>query len=199
MIGLNRSRDTIKDRSYPRRLASTGDILQAISFMRHPQFFGAFFVPNTHIDTSVHTKWIELNVLNKLARFSTAKRIALILKALSENRACPRAAEKCMCMFSLQMDVFVCPCCRISRDPLCLDIPLRQLSSNLTDLAELFSVCFSISLAPTKMNLLAWRGVIVHLKNPTQSFTQILLQTVQPVALLPFAGTGRKFVNEMHH
>ena len=49
------------------------------------------------------------------------------------------------------------------------------------------------------MNLLAWRGIIVHLKNQTQSFTQILLQTVQPVALLPFAGTGRKFVNEMHH
>lgn len=56
-----------------------------------------------------------------------------------------------------------CPCkwmflfiraATFSRDPLCLDIPFRQLSFDLTDIAMLFSVCFSNSLAPTKMNRL---------------------------------------------
>lgn len=53
-------------------------------------------------------------------------------------------ANGCFCLFVLQH----------FGDPLCLDIPLRQLSFDLSDLAMLFSVCFSNSLAPTKMNLL---------------------------------------------
>ena len=44
--------------------------------------FSAFFVVNTCIDTPVHIKLLELNVLNKLARFYTAKRIALTLKSV---------------------------------------------------------------------------------------------------------------------
>ena len=56
-----------------------------------------------------------------------------------------------------------CPCkwmflfiraAAFSRDPLCLDILFRLLSFDLSDIAMLFSVCFSNSLAPTKMNRL---------------------------------------------
>lgn len=107
--------------------------------------------------------------------------------------ACFRCSCPCKWMF-----LFI-RAAAFSRDPLCPNIPLRQLSLDLSDLAMLFSVCFSNTLAPTKMNLLVWRGIIDHLKNQIQSFTQISLQIVQPVALLPFAGTGRKFVKEMHH
>ena len=111
---------------------STSDIPQAT----YSVFRRFFFVLCTYVDTSVRIKWIELNILDKLA-------------STLENRASPRA-EKYMCVFRCS-----CPCkwmflfiraAAFSRDPLCPNIPLRQLSFDLSDLAMLFSVCFRAKL-----------------------------------------------------
>lgn len=95
---LNWARDTIKDRSYPRRFHKRHPLQATYSVFRR-----FFLVLGTYVDTSVRIKWIELNVLDKMS-------------STLENRASPRA-EKYMCVLSLQLslqiDVFVYSCCSI--------------------------------------------------------------------------------------
>ena len=160
MIGLNRSRDTIKDRSYQRRHHKRYPPSKTPVFKR---FLSQILtlIPQFVYNVQSRMFWTNWHI-------SEAQKTALTLKnAVGKHRV--REQRNIFACFLCKWVPFVHPCCHIfwrSAVPLCLwHMCLWQSFSDPTDLTDLFSICFSNSLASTKMNLLAWRGIIVHLKN----------------------------------
>ena len=140
MIGLNRSRDTIKDRSYQRRHHKRYPPSKTPVFKRFlsqiltliPQF--VYNVQSRMFWTNWHISEAQKNCINLKKRF--------------RKTSCSRA-EKYLCMLSLQMDAFCLSVLPhfLDRDPLCLCVCDIYACDNHFLIRLISLNCFQFALA----------------------------------------------------